>query len=287
MIRKELKMYNVLSRIGILLILAISVASCGNNGSDAGEGLLTEAENAITSGDFLQAYCLIDSINVVSKDNIELRKRALHLRTIADEKAGIADSIVNDSVLRAETARVEALRNSFKFIKTKDMVEGYTVHKKAAPLVQRTGIDVRINEQNELYIVSLLRGVNIKHTQISATVNGTTATSSNVPYNGSTNYRFKDEGVENEMVTFRGAKADSLCMLIRENPGAKVVLTFIGSSRHKVNLSAAEAKIIADTYNYSQALQRKKKSEGLALYYANKISIARKQQAATQPTNKE
>ena len=70
MIRKELKMYNVLSRIGILLILAISVASCGNNGSDAGEGLLTEAENAITSGDFLQAYCLIDSINVVSKDNI-------------------------------------------------------------------------------------------------------------------------------------------------------------------------------------------------------------------------
>ena len=135
MIRKELKMYNVLSRIGILLILAISVASCGNNGSDAGEGLLTEAENAITSGDFLQAYCLIDSINVVSKDNIELRKRALHLRTIADEKAGIADSIVNDSVLRAETARVEALRNSFKFIKTKDMVEGYTVHKKAAPLV--------------------------------------------------------------------------------------------------------------------------------------------------------
>ena len=34
-------------------------------------------------------------------------------------------------------------------------------------------------------------------------------------------------------------------------------------------------------------MKRKKKSEGLALYYANKISIARKQQAATQPTNKE
>lgn len=275
-------MYNALTKTLAMCFLTIGLTACSGNGSsEDGTNLLNQAKDATEKGEFLVAYKLIDSIDVVAPSDIKLRKQAIYQRTIIDEKSSIVDSIRNDSVLDKESLVVESLKNKFKFVKTKDMVEGYSVHKSAPELVNRTGIDVRINEQNELYVVSLLNGASVNHTQISVSNAENSVYSDNVPYNGSTNYRFKDGSISNEMVTFRGAKADSLCMFVSENVSSKLMLTFIGNKRHKQSLSKKEATIIAETYDYAIALQRLKKAKDLKMFYSNKIAIARKQQAST------
>ena len=203
----------------------------------------------------------------------------MHLRALAEEQLTLARTATNDSILAVTSSKRDNLKGNFKYIKTKDMVEGYYVHKKADanPLVNRTGVEARINDIGEIYLITLLNGRSINHEQISISSSNGEYKSIVVPYNGSTNYRFKDAGVSNEMVTFRGPECDTLAYFINDNINANLKLNFIGKSKYSMPLSKTDKEILNETQQYSQAVKESKKAADQKLYLEQRLRINREQ----------
>ena len=157
------------------------------------------------------------------------------------------------------------------------MVEGYTIHKgaKKHPLINRTGLEARIDERYNLYVVSLLNGRSVNHERITISGAGGEVSTATVAYDGASNYRFNSGGVSNESVTFRGGKSDTLCMYVAEHKGNALKLNFIGKSRYSVPLSATDKKAVAETQEYAVALQNNREAELRNAYLENRLKISR------------
>ncbi|MDD2961288.1 MAG: hypothetical protein PHR45_04310 [Muribaculaceae bacterium] len=275
-------MYNEVIKKSLFTILTTGLifsSSCGNkkNSPSEAELLLTSAQEAFDNADYNKSIILLDSLTKSFPTEIDTQRKGMHLKTVVDEKKSIKDSISNDSIINIYSSVKNDLSSKFIYIKTKDMVEGYSVHKNSPQLINRTGVEARIDDSGAIYLVSLLNGHSINHTKISFSNGASESFSDNVPFNGSTNYRFKDSGVTNEMVTFRGAKCDTLCQFVSDNANANLKLNFIGKSRFSIPLSKNERNILAETQKYSVATIKLKKAEGLKLYYLNRLKITREQ----------
>ncbi|MEG0699999.1 MAG: hypothetical protein RR442_00485 [Muribaculaceae bacterium] len=272
---------NLIKKVSLILGITTTmmISSCSNgtkSETDKANLMLTQAQELLKANDYSNAIALIDSLKNVYPTAIDVQRKALHLRIIVEEKIILRETVSNDSLLAISSAQKAKLEKNFTYVKTPDMVEGYYVMSSANrnPLIQRTGIEARINEQNKMYIVSLLFGKSINHTRLSVTSgNGGSAATQNVAYNGSTNYHFKNDGISNEMVTFRAEQCDTLCQFVTNNINANLKINFIGKSRHSMPLSNADKKMISDTYTYSVALQELKSASGKKIYLENKLKI--------------
>lgn len=268
--------------IACSILLSYMFVSCDSSDSQARQ-LLSQANSAFQSGQYTSAITLLDSLKKNYPTDIDAQKSAMYLRTLADEQIIIRQIQENDSALVNSEKNVAAMIQKFTFIKDADMVEGYTVNNSAKtnPLVNRTGLEARIDERANLYLVSLLNGNKANHDRVEV-VNGVEfATTEAVPYNGSSNYRFNVAGVNNEMVTFRGGKADTLCMFVANNRNAKLKINFIGDKKISQPLSASDAKAIADTYQYARALQTNREANDMKKYLDAKLQITRQQKDKT------
>ncbi len=269
------------------LIGAIGLMSCGSGNKDAESAvsIFAQAQNEFNQADYSGALTLLDSLKKTYPKEVATQREALHLRTQIDEKTTLEAIASNDSALNLALKGKESLAPNFQYIKTKDMVEGYWVLKSAAKkqLVQRTGIEARIDEQSNIYLVSLLTAKPVKHTRLEVVAGGAKCATKDVPFNGSTNYRFVNDGVQNEMVTFRAQQCDTLCQFIIDNNMKPMKISYVGSSSYSMPLSESDKRMIIDTYNYSLALLGSKKHESQKLYLANKLKIAKEQIKRTQP----
>lgn len=274
---------NSKAQILLLGISAVALFLSCNSGNPKAKDLLEQANSAFQSGEYTQSVTLLDSLKKTYPTDVDVQKSAMYLRTLADEQIILNQIQSNDSALVASEQALASLVSGFTFIKDADMVEGYTVSNstKSNPLVNRTGLEARIDEYLNLYLVSLLNGNKANHDRVEV-INGVEfASTETVPYNGSSNYRFNVDGINNEMVTFRGGKTDTLCMFVANNRNAKLKLNFLGGKKVSVPLSAADAKAIASTYDYARALQANREANNQKKYLDAKLQITRQQKEKT------
>lgn len=282
-------MYNVSTKLFAILLTAASVAglaSCGNSKSEEqikAEALLSDAQSMFDSRQYDKAIAIIDSLSKTYPGMLDVQRNAMHLKTLVTEKKTILDSISNDSIIAANKHLVDSLSKGFKFIKTKDMVEGYYVKStiSANNLTKRTDIEARIDERGNIYLVSSLYGRNVKHTRLKASCDGAEVETENVAFDNAKNYRFKDGSTLVEMVTFDKEACDTLCQFIAANRDKKITLEFNGSRSYKMPLPANTKNAIAETYLYATHKAELKKAEDLKLYYAKKLQITRRQSRQT------
>ena len=184
-----------------------------------------------------------------------------------------------DSIIAANAPIVEQIAPMLKGVKTPEMVEGYRVVASIAgkELINRTDIEPRIDDGGNLYIVSLLHGVAAEHDHLRVSYGAGSAETKAVPYDKSRNYRFSDDGVTNEMVTFRYDECADFCQFITDNADAKLSLTFVGKKQHTVPLSNALKRAIVESYRYSTAIRTGMRAEHDKLLLTKKIEIARRQ----------
>ena len=270
-------MYKEVIRTGIIgAVLAIAATGCGSKDNGA-QSLLDQAQAAFDNGNYKESLVLIDSLAKAFPEEISIQRAAMHLRPMADEQLTMLEIEHNDSAMAAAKSEVERLKGNFVFVKEKDMVEGYTIHKEAKkhPLINRTGLEARIDERYNLYVVSLLNGRSVNHERISISGAGGEVSTATVAYDGASNYRFNSGGVSNESVTFRGGKSDTLCMYVAEHKGNALKLNFIGKNRYSVPLSATDKKAVAETQEYAVALQNNREAELRNAYLENRLKISR------------
>ena len=278
-------MFNVvtdkITKIAIIAAIALSGISCGNSGktSDEAEAMLNEAQQMSDEGRYDSAVVMLDSLCKTRPTETDAVKQAMHLKAQTLEKSFVAQMAQVDSIIAANAPIVEQIAPMLKGVKTPEMVEGYRVVASIAgkELINRTDIEPRIDDGGNLYIVSLLHGVAAEHDHLRVSYGAGSAETKAVPYDKSRNYRFSDDGVTNEMVTFRYDKCADFCQFIADNADAKLSLTFVGKKQHTVPLSNALKRAIVESYRYSTAIRTGMRAEHDKLLLTKKIEIARRQ----------
>ena len=278
-------MFNVvtdkITKIAIIAAIALSGISCGNSGktSDEAEAMLNEAQQMSDEGRYDSAVVMLDSLCKTRPTETDAVKQAMHLKAQTLEKSFVAQMAQVDSIIAANAPIVEQIAPMLKGVKTPEMVEGYRVVASIAgkELINRTDIEPRIDDGGNLYIVSLLHGVAAEHDRLRVNCGAGNAETKAVPYDKSRNYRFSDDGVTNEMVTFRYDECADFCQFITDNADAKLSLTFVGKKQHTVPLSNALKRAIVESYRYSTAIRTGMRAEHDKLLLTKKIEIARRQ----------
>ena len=278
-------MFNVvtdkITKIAIIAAISLSGISCGNSGktSDEAEAMLNEAQQMSDEGRYDSAVVMLDSLCKTRPTETDAVKQAMHLKAQTLEKSFVAQMAQVDSIIAANAPIVEQIAPMLKGVKTPEMVEGYRVVASIAgkELINRTDIEPRIDDGGNLYIVSLLHGVAAEHDHLRVSYGAGSAETKAVPYDKSRNYRFSDDGVTNEMVTFRYDECADFCQFITDNADAKLSLTFVGKKQHTVPLSNALKRAIVESYRYSTAIRTGMRAEHDKLLLTKKIEIARRQ----------
>ncbi len=281
-------MYN--GAIKYLLAIAITAAgvtmSCTSQKSEEqkqAEALLSNAQSAFNDQKYNNAIAALDSLMKKYPGVLDVQRNAMHLRTLVIEQKTIIDSIANDSVIAANKHFVDSLSSQFKYVKTKDMVEGYYVAASVPDnnLTQRSGIEARIDDYGNVYLISCLYGKSVGHTYLRAKANGDEAETKQVAFDNAKNYRFKDGGKPVEMVTFNKEACDTICQFIANNVQSPITIEFVGKGKYAMPLSAQSKQAIANAYRYSIQKATLKKAEDLKIFYAQKLRITRKQSRQT------
>lgn len=273
-------MYNAVNKSIISLILAAALTACGSSSSQSGaNALYNSADSAMAAGNYELAEQMLDTLKVKYPGEIDAQRKGMHLRSLVMERKTIAEIEQTDSLNVLYGYRADSLKNYFKFVDNPQLVEGYYVVKELADdnLFARTGLEGRVSPSGEFYMISSLNGPAKRHTSVSVTVDGVTATSATVAYDGERNYR----SGSTEMITFTGAECDSVGRVLADHQGAPVKISYNGQSAYGVTLPLNDARSVALAwalaYNMRQARTMTLQREMLE----RKLMLARDQAART------
>ena len=262
------------------ILLLAATASCSKDNSDKAQAVLDSAQSLYNNRQYDSAMSVLDSLYKKYPSETGIVRKGMYLMALAQEQSTIMQLAQADSVIKANAPIVEEIGKDFTVIKNPDLVENYRVYKTIAKnvLINRTGIEPRVDDNGLLYIVSLLNGRAVKHTKLRVTApDGTSAETASIPYDKSQNYRFVVEGISNEMVTFHADQCSDFCQFIADNASQQLKLEFVGSSTYSIPLNKTLKEAIVKSYNYSVAIQAGLKAERTKLYLNKRLEIARKQ----------
>lgn len=273
-------------------ILSAALSACGGPSEEqtAAQSLLDQAQQLSQQGQYDDATALLDSLCKAYPKQLDLVREAMHAKAVVLEKVFTAQLAQADSIIAEKMPIAEELGAKFKYVKTEDMVEGYKIlaSLERNPLVNRTGIEPRIDDGGNLYLFSLLHGVAAKHEKLGVSLKSDKtqrAETATVPYDDLRNYRFNDiNDVSNETVTFYYDECADFCQFITDNASSNLNLTFSGKRDYTIALDKATKQAIADSYRYSTAIRDGLAAEKQKLLLQKKIEVAQSQIARTAPS---
>ena len=270
-------MYNAVTKLIVLSSIFLFVA-CGNSDREKAEQLLVYAQDAIVAKNHVLAIELLDSIEKSYPAQVDVRRKALHVRPKAIEGATLKELEQNDSIIATLQLRYSELSPNFETINDKRLVEPYIVAKKASKsLFEKTGIQARITTDGEFYMISSLVGDPIKHTSISLIAGSNEVTTSNISYDGDRNYRSGNT----EIITFVKPECDTLGVFAKNNEGKSFKLRFNGKRNKTINLNKNEINTFAMTYEYASLIYDLKKAFRRKEFLNQQLLLARDQIART------
>lgn len=270
-----------LNKLAITAAGIMLLSSCGGqkNNPEA-EALLDQARNAYNAADYSLATTMLDSLQHNYPDQIELQKQGMALRPQVIEAVAIKQMAEIDSLTQVDLATIESLKSSLKWVKTEGMIEGYWIAPQAynPAFMNSNGIEARVSEIGQFYLVSSLNPSKLNHTAVAVTIGGETARTPDVAYDGESNYRIGG----GEVITFSPEQSDAIGKLAASFGGNTPAgqLTFIGKGNKKVALNQAQTSAIAQAYRYSSAVIRARDNAVERKRLEKTIETARRQAAS-------
>lgn len=276
-------MYNAVIKLSAITLSAIALVACGGKSQETidAETMLAEARDAITEGNPQHSIEILDSLQKKYPSEIEVQREAIKIRPQAMEAITISELSTVDSLIACFSATHESLAPTMRLISDKNLVEPYYVPAStySPNFLNTTGIQPRVSEIGQFYIISSINGRPIKHMSITLkSTNGEVSTGA-VGYDGDSNYRSGNS----EMVTYMPEQCDTLGIFVNENIDNQITLTFNGESGKKISekLSKTAVKSIADAYNFSKSIIMSRDLAVKRQKLERQLQIARDQIART------
>lgn len=267
-------MSNATIKLITAILAAASFTACGDNTSRSAQSVYDAASSLLEQGNPAGAITMLDSLDSAYPAETSLRRRGMHLRALALEKLTVAELAETDSLLACLTAESQQLSTSLR--KVDNAVEPYFIA--AGSTLAPTGLQARMAPDGVIYIVSSLSGHPLRHTSITASAGGRTASTATVAFDGERSSR--NGGVET--VHFVGAECDSLIRFIT-SADSPVTITWNGTSGYSRPLTASEQKAIATLGSYAASVTAVKVATLEHQRLEKRLEIARSQAARTYP----
>lgn len=270
-----------MKRLTIPFAALCLMASCGGNKENPdARALMQNATEAFQSGDYTRSTSLLDSLQKGFPVETAIQREALALRPKVIEQIALAKIASVDSMSACDKMLMEQLKPALKWVKTPGMIEGYWTDAKSynPNFMNGTGIEARVDEIGQFYIVSSANPSSLKHTSVTLTLDNASATTPEVPYDGESNYRIGG----GEVITFSPEQSDTIGALATQvlstSAPSKMTLTFNGAKGKKtIKLTQAQALGITNAYRYSAAVIRARDNEVERQRLDRTIEIARRQ----------
>ncbi|MGM9799950.1 MAG: hypothetical protein ACI30M_04625 [Muribaculaceae bacterium] len=264
------------------IIAAALVTSCGKSESTtSAEALLAEAQAALDAQDTNLATSLLDSLDRGYASETGVRKQALAMRPKIVECETLKEITTTDSLMAYYADLHARAQEKMKCVNNPQLVEPYYVAKVAfkEDFVNTTGVQARVDEIGQFYMVSSLKGNSICHTSVTITADGGSATTATIPYDGEANYRIDGS----ELVTYMTAQCDTVGKFAATHRTSMGKLTFNGKRNHTIQLSPAQMASIADAWDFAQSIVQSRELSIQREKLERKLQIARDQAARQLP----
>lgn len=237
-----------------LISFSLIVTGCSSESetSKAARLLYEEAQASNLDGEPTKALVLLDSLKSNYPTETKWQREAMKLRpTVIIAESEMQINLINDSISWLEE-EYNRILPKMKKISDPRLVEPYYVSAATytADFMDKTGIQPRVSEIGQFYLVTSVNGLGLKHTGCSLTYAGETATAGPIPFDGELNYRI--EG--GEVVTYSPEQSEAIGKLASQYPGESMTLTITGSKNKSIKLSGKEVTAIANCYNFSKAI---------------------------------
>lgn len=259
------------------MFLFLVLAAC-NGAEKKAEERLASANRMFAQGELASAKMEIDSLRALYPKEYKVLKKGLKLMReveVAEQERTIAFC---DSLLPIRVAELEPLTKEFVF--EKDSVydeigrfvwKGQTIEKNVERCYIRAGVD----EKGEMYLASVFFGKTpIEHTSVKlSTKDSLIAETATIPYDGGNNYRFDDNGMKTEVVTYKGDGAVDAVKFIYNTPfKERIKVEYRGKKPYVIYLADADRKAIQATYELAAVLNDIEKLKQTADKSAKKLA---------------
>lgn len=258
------------------------LTACGDSASRRqAQDLYSQAEQALDEGRYEQTLLLTDSIKNSFPDQIEIRRRSLHLASRATEGLTLKRLEQADSLLAVTAVAGDSLSRLVK--KVDNPIEPYYISASVNPasLKGSTGLQGRMSPDGHFYIISSLTGRKVNSTSVSVSDGASSASTASVAHDGERN----DRSMGSEVITFMGVECDSLGHFLSLNRDRKLTLTFHGSSDYSIPLPPSQAEAIATLWDYSATLRKAKVASLEKERLSRALELARSHAARTYVEN--
>lgn len=271
-------MCNVVTKSVIAMALGVAMVgtSCGNRDKDAADKLFNQSTEMYESGDYGSALILLDSIDKAYPAEVDIRRKAMHLRPQVIEKQTLIDLQAADSIAVVQLLKADSLNRLLSFVS--NPVEGYYVGatEKGTDAGSVPGLHARMSPDGQFYILSTSKRL-VKSTSFSVTCNGEEARSSIVEFDGERN----DRSSGAEIITFIQAECDSVGKFVMKHRNEPLTLTIHGSSNYAMPLSESQREAMAQVYEASTAIRDCKLTQLNKARLEKQLAVARSQMAKT------
>ncbi len=273
-------MFNAATKTAISLLALGALAACGDaNGVKEASRLVDEATQALETRNYTLALSLADSVRTAYPRAIDQRREAIHIASVANEGLNLRRLESADSLMAVLAARAETLKPTVKFVS--NPIEGYYIAAGATPdaVHNSTGIQARLSPEGDFYIISTLKGRNVKSTSVSVTDGSTSASTATVAHDGERN----DRSGGAEIITFIAAECDTLGRYVLDHRNAPLTLTFSGEggSQYSVKLPEKTVSQTADVYDYALTMRKARVAAIEKERLTRALEISRSQAART------
>ena len=109
-------MYNAANKFIAALFVAASLASCGSSNKDQAMQLSAAAENELKAGNYEAVVVLLDTLDNRYASEVEVRRSATKLRTMAVEGLTVRRIGVVDDSLAVLKQRLDQLESKFNYV---------------------------------------------------------------------------------------------------------------------------------------------------------------------------
>ena len=237
----------------LLLILWVTTA-CTPTVSNKAQDLLDSAISHYSNAQYATAKLLIDSIQTQFPKQIDIRKKAHALMYYIEQQEVKRNIAYLDSVMPIMYTQWDSVATQFRMPASDTLYisEYLYKHKTFQKQSPATGLYCEINDEGDMYLISVYTGRVLDHTQVTVSCGDIYAQTQEVPLNHVSNYQFTDLGVRWEYITFGMQNQNDVLGFIATYANEPLTVTLHGKRTYRYTLPAKTAKAMAQSVQFAK-----------------------------------
>lgn len=270
--------------LGASVAVVVGLSSCSGDSKKA-EDLYQQAEAAYADGNTTLATELIDSLDSAYPREVDVRRKAIHLRALTMESSLLKSIATTDSLAALEQLRGDSLERLIQ--KIDNPVEPYFVARTMAgkAVVGSDGVEARMMPDGTFYLISSIASRKPQHVAVAAVApDGRSARTSQVAPDGERN----DRSMGYEVIHYMPAESEAFARFVADNRNSRLKLVFEGSgSRAEIDFPEVMKQAVADVYDASQSVAARRRLVFEKNKQEKQLQAVRGQMARTFPESQE